>query len=140
MNRLGLTRGASGNVSVRSGDGFLVSPTGVAYDDLTPDLIVHMTMEGTFEGNVLPSSEWRFHRDILVARPEFNAVVHNHSPHATSVAIMGHDIPPIHYSIAAVGGPRLAGATCRPASAPRWTRRWPSIPSSVARWPTSSAR
>jgi len=107
MNRRGITRGTSGNISVRSGDGFLISPTGIAYDDLTPDLIVHMQMDGTFAGEVLPSSEWRFHRDVLQQRPEFNAVVHTHSIHATAMAIMGLDIPAIHYSIAAVGGPDI---------------------------------
>ena len=107
MNRLNITRGASGNISVRSGEGFLVSPTGIPYADLTPDLIVYMNMDGTFEGDVLPSSEWQFHRDILSTRPDLNAVVHNHSIHATAMAIMGLDIPAIHYSLAAVGGPTI---------------------------------
>jgi L-fuculose-phosphate aldolase len=107
MNRLGITRGTSGNISVRSGDGFLISPTGIAYDDLRPNLIVHVRMDGTFAGDVLPSSEWRFHRDILQHRSELNAVVHTHSIRATAMAIMGLHIPAIHYSIAAVGGPDI---------------------------------
>jgi L-fuculose-phosphate aldolase len=105
LNKRGLTRGTSGNVSVRSGDDMLITPTGVPYDQLTTDMIVRMRMDGTFDGSILPSSEWRFPRDILRSRLEFNAVVHNHSPYATAMAVMGLDIPPVHYSIAAVGGP-----------------------------------
>jgi L-fuculose-phosphate aldolase len=107
LNRQGLSRGTSGNVSVRSGEDMLISPTGVPYHDLAPEMIVRVHMDGAFEGTYLPSSEWRFHRDIYVRRPELNAVVHNHSPHATAMAIMGLDIPPVHYSIAAVGGPDI---------------------------------
>ncbi len=104
MNHLGINKGTSGNVSARVADGFLISPTGIAYAKLTPDLIVHMRMDGTFDGDVLPSSEWRFHRDILLTRSDLNAVVHTHSTHATALAIMGLAIPALHYSIAAVGG------------------------------------
>ena len=104
MNRLQINHGTAGNISVRSKAGFLISPTGIGYDALTPDKIVHMRMDGTYEGEILPSSEWRFHRDILDRRPELNAVVHTHSTHATALAIMGLAIPAIHYSIAAAGG------------------------------------
>jgi len=104
MNRLQINKGTSGNVSVRVDGGFLISPTGIAYDKLTPDRVVPMRMDGTFDGDVLPSSEWRFHRDILHTRPDLNAIVHTHSTHATALAIMGMGIPALHYSIAAVGG------------------------------------
>lgn len=104
MNHLQINKGTSGNVSARVDDGFLISPTGIAYDKLTPELIVHMRMDGTFDGDVRPSSEWRFHRDILHTRSDLNAIVHTHSTHATALAIMGMAIPALHYSIAAVGG------------------------------------
>lgn len=104
MNRLGINKGTAGNISVRHGDGFLISPTGIAYDKLTPEHVVAMNWDATFAGDVLPSSEWRFHRDILQARPDLNAVVHTHSTNATAVSILGHEIPAIHYSIAAAGG------------------------------------
>jgi L-fuculose-phosphate aldolase len=104
MNRLGINKGTAGNISVRHGDGFLISPTGIPYDKLTPEHVVAMNWDATFAGEVLPSSEWRFHRDILRARPDLNAVVHTHSTQATSVSILGHDIPAIHYAIAAAGG------------------------------------
>ena len=104
MERLGLTQGTSGNVSVRCGNGLLISPTGIAYDALTPELIVRMDDDGGFEGAVLPSSEWRFHRDILRQRPDVGAVLHTHSTHATAVAVLGLSIPALHYSVAEAGG------------------------------------
>lgn len=104
MSRLGINKGTSGNVSVRGENGFYVSPTGIAYAGMTPDQIVFMTWDGQYEGDILPSSEWRFHRDILQERKEFNAVVHTHSTHATAVSVLEHDIPAIHYVVAAAGG------------------------------------
>lgn len=104
MNRLGINKGTSGNISVRHGDGFLISPTGIPYDKLQPEHVVAMNWDATYEGEVQPSSEWRFHRDILQARPDLNAVVHTHSTHATALSILGRDIPAIHYVIAAAGG------------------------------------
>lgn len=111
MARLGLTRGTSGNVSVRAGRDFLVSPTGLAYETMRPDDVVRMRFDGSHDGDLLPSSEWRFHRDILAARPELAAVVHTHSTHATGVAVLGRAIPAIHYDIAAAGG---ADIRCAP--------------------------
>lgn len=104
MNRLGINKGTSGNISVRHGDGFLISPTGIPYEKLLPEHVVAMNWDATYAGDVLPSSEWRFHRDILRARPDLNAVVHTHSTHATTLSILGRDIPAIHYVIAAAGG------------------------------------
>lgn len=111
MNRLGINKGTSGNISVRHGDGFLISPTGIPYDKLLPEHVVAMNWDATYAGDVLPSSEWRFHRDILQARPDLNAVVHTHSTHATALSILGRDIPAIHYVIAAAGG---ADIRCAP--------------------------
>ncbi|MDZ4309901.1 MAG: class II aldolase/adducin family protein [Cypionkella sp.] len=111
MNRLGINKGTSGNISVRYGDGFLISPTGIPYEKLLPEHVVAMNWDATYAGDVLPSSEWRFHRDILRARPDLNAVVHTHSTHATTLSILGRDIPAIHYVIAAAGG---ADIRCAP--------------------------
>jgi L-fuculose-phosphate aldolase len=104
MNAQGLNRGKSGNVSARTDDGFLVTPTGLAYESLQPVDVVAMTLDGTAQGPRLPSSEWRFHRDIYAARLEVGAIVHAHSPFATSLACLGRDIPPFHYMIAVAGG------------------------------------
>ena len=104
MNRLGINQGTSGNISLRHGDGMLITPTSVPYETMRPDQIVFMKLEGGLDPKQRPSSEWRFHRDILKARSEANAVVHAHPPYATILAIMGLEIPPIHYMIACAGG------------------------------------
>ena len=104
MNRLGINQGTSGNVSVRTATGLLISPTGMDYDALEPRHIVPLRWDGSFTGDVAPSSEWRFHRDLLQARTDLNAVVHTHSKYATAIGILGRDIPAIHYAIAAAGG------------------------------------
>lgn len=102
--REGLNRGASGNLSVRYGNGFLITPSGMAATEQTAEEVVWMDMDGNAQGVRKPSSEWRFHRDLYVARPEFGAVLHAHSTFATTLACLGRDIPPFHYMIAAAGG------------------------------------
>ena len=104
MNTLGINQGTSGNISLRHGEGMLITPTSVPYDAMRPDQIVFLKLDGPPAAGQRPSSEWRFHRDILNARPEVNAVVHAHPPFSTVLAIMGIDIPPIHYMIACAGG------------------------------------
>ncbi len=104
MNALGVNQGTSGNISLRHGDGMLVTPTSVPYETMQPEQIVFMGFDGWFDPGQRPSSEWRFHLDILKARPEVNAVVHAHPPYATTLAIMGLEIPPIHYMVAVAGG------------------------------------
>jgi L-fuculose-phosphate aldolase len=104
MNALGINQGKSGNVSVRSKEGFLITPTGLPYEHTTPEDIVFMRLDGSCDGARLPSSEWRFHRDIYAHRPEANAIVHAHSPHATTLACLGRGIPAFHYMVAVAGG------------------------------------
>jgi L-fuculose-phosphate aldolase len=104
MNASGLNQGTSGNLSHRVGNGFLVTPTGMEYDVLRPEDLVLMRFDGRYEGERLPSSEWRFHRDILAARPEVNAVLHTHSQSSTAVSCLRRSIPSFHYMVAAAGG------------------------------------
>jgi L-fuculose-phosphate aldolase len=104
MNQLGINQGTSGNISLRHDEGMLITPTSTPYEAMRPEQIVFMNLDGTFDAGQRPSSEWRFHRDILKARPEVNAVVHAHPPYATILAIMGLEIPPVHYMIACAGG------------------------------------
>src|SRR6195256_248868 len=104
MNALGINQGTSGNISLRHDEGMLITPTSVPYETMQPEQIVFMGLHGSFDSRQRPSSEWRFHLDILKARPEVNAVVHAHPPYATTLAIMGLKIPPIHYMIAVAGG------------------------------------
>lgn len=104
MNALGVNQGTSGNISVRHERGMLVTPTSMPYDVMQPDDIVYMSMEGEPHGRRQPSSEWRFHLDILRARTDVNAVVHTHPPYCTSLSILERPIPPIHYMVAVAGG------------------------------------
>ncbi len=104
MNRLGINQGTSGNISVRHEDYILITPTSTPYEKLTTDSIVRLEMDGTAKGPLAASSEWRFHRDIMLARPDVNAIVHAHPTYSTILAIMGLPIPPIHYMIAVAGG------------------------------------
>lgn len=106
----GLNRGASGNLAVRAGAAMLITPSGVPHDSLAPEQIARMPLDaedGAWEGPMKPSSEWRFHRDLLRARPEIGAVVHTHAPWSTVLAIARRPIPAVHYMIAAFGGPEI---------------------------------
>ena len=100
----GLNKGTAGNASVRHEGGFLVTPSGMEVAEMTPASMVQMQFDGSFEANKTPSSEWRFHRDILQNRSEINAIVHTHSMFATTLACLHRQIPPIHYMIAVTGG------------------------------------
>ena len=104
MNALGINQGTSGNISLRWADGMLITPTSTPYEEMTPEQIVFMQADGSVLPGQRPSSEWRFHLDILNARPEIGAVVHAHPTYATIIAIMGRDIPAVHYMVAAAGG------------------------------------
>lgn len=107
MNTVGLNQGTSGNISVRHENGLLITPSSIPYEAMTPEDIVFLDMDGTVHGNRKPSSEWRFHRDILQARPELGAVVHAHAPYCTTLAIMHMEIPAVHYMVAAAGGENI---------------------------------
>lgn len=107
MNALGVNQGSSGNVGARIPGGLLVTPSGVAYEALRPADIVEMDFAGNWRcaaAGRRPSSEWRFHCDILRARPEFGAVVHTHAVHATALACQRRGIPAFHYMVAVAGG------------------------------------
>ncbi len=108
MNADGLSLNKSGNASLRRGSGLLITPTGRAYDTLRPEDIVFLELDGTRpSGQLLPSSEWRFHCDLLRAFPDLHAVVHAHSPHATALACRHQPIPAFHYMIAIAGGDHI---------------------------------
>ena len=106
MCRKGLIEGTAGNVSVRLKAGLLVTPSGVPYDQLTPDLLQIIPHDGTpdLSGSLRPTSEWRFHQSVLAARPDMVAVTHAHPPHASAIAIQRRAIPACHYMVAAFGG------------------------------------
>ena len=107
MNQLGINQGASGNLSVRAGGGILITPSGLSYQAMAPVDLVEMTFDGAWRcaaAGRCPSSEWRFHLDILRARPEFGALVHSHPRNATALACHGRGIPAFHYMVAVAGG------------------------------------
>lgn len=104
LGRSGINRGTSGNLSLRHGDRFVVTPSGVRWDRLRPSTLVTMEMTGDWHGSLRPSSEWRIHRDIYLARPDVRAVVHTHSVHATALSCLRKGMPAFHYMIAAAGG------------------------------------
>lgn len=116
MNAAGINANKAGNVSARcrrgAQDGFVVTPTGLPYNQLsTDDLVFVRLADGEPVGRRAPSSEWRFHRDILAQRPEFAAIVHTHSASATALACHGVGLPAFHYMVAAAGG---ADIRCAP--------------------------
>jgi L-fuculose-phosphate aldolase len=104
LQALGLNQGTSGNASVRHGEGYLITPSGMPINEMSANSMVEMNMHGEAIGAGKPSSEWRFHRDIYQARPEVGAVIHTHSMFATTLATLRLEIPAFHYMIAVVGG------------------------------------
>lgn len=104
MNESGINQGTAGNLSVRNPKGFLITPTSLPYDRMQPDNLVQMFFDGTYEGDLRPSSEWRFHRDILQKRKDIDCVLHCHSVYATTLAVHHKTIPSFHYMTAIAGG------------------------------------
>ncbi|MDQ2068244.1 class II aldolase/adducin family protein [Xinfangfangia sp. CPCC 101601] len=101
---MGLNRGTVGNFSLRHGAGMLITPTGILPEAITPDQIVEMDLQGNWQGDWRPSSEWEIHAKIYAARPDAGAVVHTHSDHATALSALRKPIPPFHYMICGFGG------------------------------------
>lgn len=104
MNRKGINQGTSGNLSHRVEGGLLITPSGLPYETMAPEDIVELRWDGSYAGRHRPSSEWRFHRDILQRRDDVNVVLHNHATYATALACHERGIPPFHYMTAVAGG------------------------------------
>lgn len=104
MNGSGLNQGSSGNLSVRCEGGFLITPSGMDYTDLSTDDIVWMDLDGKSKGPRKPSSEWRFHAAIYQHHPEAGAVLHAHPVSCSALACIGKGIPAFHYMVAIAGG------------------------------------
>jgi L-fuculose-phosphate aldolase len=107
LTRERLYAGTSGNVSVRVSDGFLVTPSGVPCEEVGPDDLVRVGLDGETRGRWRPSSEWRIHRDLYAARAEVGAIVHTHSTFATAIACLRRPVPAFHYMVAKTGGAEL---------------------------------
>jgi len=102
MNSSGINQGTSGNVSIRVEGGYIISPSGIPYETLTPETIPFVEMdeadENFYVGNKAPSSEWKFHRDIYQKFPKAKSIVHSHSTYATALSCLRLPIPAFHYS------------------------------------------
>ena len=104
LDALGMNRGSTGNLSLRSGAGMWITPTGMGADELRPQDLVWLGWDGTLRGDWQPSSEWHFHQAIYAARPDLQAIVHAHSVHATALACLRRPLPAFHYMVAVAGG------------------------------------
>ena len=104
MNTQGINQGNAGNISQRFEDGFLITPSGMSYERLHTENIVFVSMDGSSQDALAPSSEWRMHRDIYAHHPAAGAVLHAHSTYATALSCLRLDIPAFHYMIAVAGG------------------------------------
>jgi L-fuculose-phosphate aldolase len=107
LNARGVNQGTSGNISLRAGpDALLITPSGVPYEQMTPEQIVTIPVSDAPDPTLRPkpSSEWRFHQRLMQTRRDIGAVVHCHPPYATAVAVQGRPIPACHYMVAAFGG------------------------------------
>ncbi len=113
MNASGINQGTSGNLSVRISGGMLITPSSIPYEGMEPSDLIPIGFDGSplasplgqeREISLRPSSEWRFHADILASRPEIQAVLHCHSINATALACHGKGIPSFHYMTAVAGG------------------------------------
>ncbi len=105
LHKYQLGVGTAGNVSARIDQGYLITPTGMDYEKLSSADIVTMDLHGNrAEGDLKPSSEWRFHQDIYAARADVDAIVHTHSPCATALSCTRGGLPAFHYMVAGAGG------------------------------------
>lgn len=94
LPRNGLVAWTSGNLSARVDDGMLIKPSGVAYDELTPESMVLCDLDGApLEHGLDPSSDAATHGFIYRELPHVGGIVHTHSPYATAWAVRGEPIP-----------------------------------------------
>ena len=141
MNALGINQGTSGNISLRDGEGFLITPTSMPYDDMQPEDIIAMRFDRTVVGEwpsvdrmAIPS------RHLARAVPTSNAIVHAHPIYSTTLAILERGIPPLHYMVCAAGGDisaarpmrRSARRSCPTTRSRRWRIERPACSPTMA--------
>lgn len=102
----------SGNLSLRTPRGFVITPSGLPYAALTEADLVECGTDGAVLSKGRPSSEWRLHAAIYRARLDAHAIVHTHSPRATALSCARLGIPPLHYMITLAGAVGRAGIPC----------------------------
>ncbi|AOW80229.1 class II aldolase [Halodesulfurarchaeum formicicum] len=100
-----MTPGRTGNLSARSGDRVAITPSGVPYEEIQPGSVPVLSLDGeSVIGDLAPSSETPMHLGIYRSL-DVGAIAHVHSPWATTLAVLGEELPPVHYMVAAAGGP-----------------------------------
>jgi L-fuculose-phosphate aldolase len=105
MERIGHFVGTWGNISVRVPEGFLITPSRVSYDTITPDDFVTVALDGrVVSGHRLPSSETGVHRLVLLKKPDAGAIIHSHPPYASAVACLQRSIPVFVEDVAQIIG------------------------------------
>lgn len=110
MNPSGINVNKSGNVSARYMDGFIITPSGIPYDLLSPEDLTYVQKDGSvysFVGDYEASSEWLMHAKIYESREDVEAIVHTHSLYATTIACLEEEIPPFHYMVAVSGNTKI---------------------------------
>jgi len=104
VEQIGLNELSSGNLSCRFEDGMLISPSGASADNITPDSVVRVSLDGEWEGDRKPSSEWRMHAAVYLSKPSAEAVVHTHSDYCVALASQLMPLPGFHYLVGSFGG------------------------------------
>ncbi len=104
LNDKDINRGSSGNLSFRTTNGFIITPSSVPNNKLNEKSCVQMSFDGTYKNKLKPSTEWKIHRDIYIKRKDIFAIIHTHPTFSTAIACMNINIPPFHYMISIAGG------------------------------------
>jgi L-fuculose-phosphate aldolase len=101
----GLAIGSAGNMSVRAGDLVAITPSGISYDQMRPEDVCVIALDGTeLDSSETPSTETPMHLAIY-AETKAAAVVHTHSPEVIALSASRPELPAIHYAITGLGGP-----------------------------------
>ncbi len=100
----GMNTGSSGNVSARTPNGMLITPSGCSAETLRETALVAMSLDGTVRGDAAPSSEWSMHAAIYRAYPASAWLVHTHADACTALACLNEALPGFHYMVTRFGG------------------------------------
>lgn len=122
LNSGNLNLGTAGNLSVRVDGGLLITPSGIPYESMKPSQIVEMDTEGRYYGDYVPSSEWRFHFDILRRRTDVDSVLHSHAPNCSILACCHLDIEAVHYMVGVGAGSVIKCSGYAPFGTPELSR------------------
>ncbi len=104
LGQQGLIQGSSGNISLRTPTGMLISPTRTTPERVTPEALVATTLDAPEPG---ASSEWPLHAGLYRERPDLHAIIHTHADHCTALACLNEPIPAFHYLVLSFGGPDI---------------------------------